>query len=198
MKPPFKQNDVFKHIDFDQLNACVGNNGGPYDLYDYAKGYFDATKTLLAHVQDDGNLIDLIVYPICFNFRHAMELYLKYVIKDLSEAKGTGHRFKSGGHTLGKNWVAAKSLLKHIETTDEDVAYFETVVTCIDEVDQTSGQTFRYPESIKGNRHLEEWSTINLPTVKAHNERIAAIAHTWHGRIEYALETSRISAQDNA
>jgi len=144
------------------------------------------------------NHVDLIVYPICFNFRHAMELYLKYVIKDLSEAKGTGHRFKSGGHTLGKNWVAAKSLLKNIETTDEDVAYFEKVVTCIDEVDQTNGQTFRYPESIKGNRHLEEWSTINLPTVKAHNEKIAAIADTWHGRIEYALESSRISAQDSA
>jgi hypothetical protein len=23
--------------DLDPLNACVGNNGGPYDLYDYAK-----------------------------------------------------------------------------------------------------------------------------------------------------------------
>jgi len=44
-KPAFKQNDVFKHVDNDQLNACVGNNGGPYDLYDYAKGYFEATNS---------------------------------------------------------------------------------------------------------------------------------------------------------
>ena len=85
MTEPFKQNDVFKHVDFDPLNACVGNNGGPYDLYDYAKGYFDATKTLLNHLQDDGNRIDLIVYPICYNFRHAVELCLKYVITDLSK-----------------------------------------------------------------------------------------------------------------
>ena len=63
-KQPFKQNDVFRHIDGDQLNACVGNNGGPYDLYDYAKGYFEATKTLLDNVQDEGNHIDLIVYPV--------------------------------------------------------------------------------------------------------------------------------------
>jgi hypothetical protein len=41
--------------------------------------------------------------------------------------------------------VAAKSLLKHIETTDEDVDYFEKVINCIDEVDITNGQTFRYP-----------------------------------------------------
>lgn len=196
-KPPFKQNEVFKHVD-GQLNACVGNNGGPYDLYDYAKGYFQSTATLLRHFDEEGNTLDLIIYPICFNFRHAMEAYLKYVIKDLAEATGTAHRFKSSGHTLGKNWVAAKSLLKHIETTDEDIAYFENVVTCIDEVDQSNGQTFRYPENIKGNRHLEEWSTINLPTLKAHNTKISEIAHTWHGRIEDALETARINAQDNA
>jgi len=77
------------------------NNGGPYDLYDYAKGNFDATKTLMAHVQDEGNLIDLIVYPICFDFRHAVELYIKYVITDLAKVKGTAHRFKAQ-HTLLK------------------------------------------------------------------------------------------------
>lgn len=197
MTEPFKQNDVFKHVDFDPLNACVGNNGGPYDLYDYAKGYFDATKTLLNHLQDDGNRIDLIVYPICYNFRHAVELCLKYVITDLSKAKGTAHRFK-GGHRLLQNWKAARSLLEHIQTTEEDVIYFEKVVTCIDEVDHNNAQTFRYPESIKGDQHLKEWSTINLPTVQEHNARISEIAHAWHVGIEAALETSRVSAQDNA
>jgi hypothetical protein len=148
-------------------------------------------------VQDEGNHIDLIVYPICFDFRHAMELYLKYVITDLAKVKGTAHKFKTK-HTLGKNWRAAKSLLTLIETTDEDVDYFEKVVNCIDEVDTTDGQTFRFPESIKGDKHLQEWSTINLPTIKAHNEKIADIAHTWHGRIERAVESARISAEDNA
>jgi hypothetical protein len=196
-KPVFKQNDVFKHIDNDQPNACVGNNGGPYDLYDYAKGYFDATKILLENIDGGGVLIDLVVYPICFNFRHAVELYIKYVITDLAKVKGTAHTFKTH-HTLSKNWRAAKSLLKQIETTEDDLAYFEKVITCIDEVDPNNGQTFRFPESIKGDKHLLEWSTINLPTIKAHNQKIAAIAHTWHHRIESALEHSRISAEDNA
>jgi hypothetical protein len=78
------------------------------------------------------------------------------------------------------------------------VAYFENVTNCIDEVDTTNGQTFRYPESIKGDKHLQEWSTINLPTIKAHNDKIAAIAHTWHGQIESALESSRVAAEDDA
>jgi hypothetical protein len=197
MKGPFKQNDVFKRVDLDPLNACVGNNGGPYDLYDCAKGYFDPTETLLAHVQDEGNYIDLMVYPVCFDFRHAIELFLKYVITDLAKVKGTAHKFKAK-HALTKNWRAAKSLLKQIETTEEDVAYFENVINCFDEVGTTNGQTFRYPESIKGDKHLQEWSTINLPTIKAHNDKIGAIAHTWHGRIESALESSLIAAEDDA
>jgi hypothetical protein len=44
--------------------------------------------------------------------------------------QGTAHKFKTK-HTLSKNWRAAKSLLKLIETTDEDVDYFEKVVNCI-------------------------------------------------------------------
>jgi hypothetical protein len=197
MKEPFKQNDVFKHVDNDRLNACVGNNGGPYDLYDYAKGYFDATKILLENITGCGVLIDLVVYPICFDFRHAVELYIKYVITDLAKVKGTAHKFKTH-HTLSKNWRAAKSLLRQIETTEDDLAYYEKVITCIDEVDPNNGQTFRFPESIKGDRYLLEWSTINLPTIKAHNDKVAAIAHTWHHRIEAAVEHARISEQDNA
>ncbi|MGY3448345.1 hypothetical protein [Bradyrhizobium sp. USDA 4353] len=197
MTTPFKQNDVFKHVDADPLNACVGNNGGPYDLYDYAKGYFEATKTLIDNLQDEGNHIDLIVYPICFNFRHAIELYLKYVITDLAKVKGTTHKFKTK-HALSKNWRAAKSLLGLIETTSEDLDYFEKVVRCIDEVDTTDGQTFRFPGSIKGDKHLQEWSTINLPTLGAHSDKIATIAHTWHGRIESAVESANTSAEDKA
>jgi hypothetical protein len=192
-KPAFKQNDVFKHVDNDRLNACVGNNGGPYDLNDYARGYFDATRILLENISGGGVLIDLVVYPICFDFRHAVELYIKYVITDLAKVKGTAHRFRTH-HTLSKNWRAAISLLKQIKTTEEDLAYFEMVITCIDEVDPNNGQTFRFPESIKGDKHLLEWSTINLPTIKAHNDKIAGIAHTWHHRIEAALEHARISA----
>ena len=48
-KPPTKANTVFKGsqgADW-QLNACVGDNGGPYDLYDYAQGYFEATRVLI-------------------------------------------------------------------------------------------------------------------------------------------------------
>src|SRR5688572_30124182 len=83
----FKENELFRgELAWSDKNACVGNNGGPYDLYDYADGYFDATRGLLeiALAAPDSNrpwvTIDILVYPICLNFRHAIELYLKYLI----------------------------------------------------------------------------------------------------------------------
>ena len=54
------------------------------------------------------------------------------------------------------------------------MAYFENVIDCIDDVDSTKGQTFGYPESIKGEKHLQAWSIVNLATIKAHNDKIAA------------------------
>lgn len=73
----FKQNDLFRP-DFARMdfNACVGDNGGPYDLYDYAHGYFDATRILLKSVGKTGSVNDLLVYPVCLNFRHAVELFI--------------------------------------------------------------------------------------------------------------------------
>jgi hypothetical protein len=85
----FRQNDPFRgDRALSRFNACVGDNGGPYDLYDYAEAYFEATRLLLREAQKPGVLIDVIVYPVCLNFRHALELYIKYLITDLGNAAG--------------------------------------------------------------------------------------------------------------
>ncbi|MCK1394307.1 hypothetical protein [Bradyrhizobium sp. 1] len=157
MVAAFRQNELFRGLqnDLSRLNACVGNNGGPYDLYDYAWGYFEATRLLLEDADEPGAKIDVLVYPICFNFRHAIELYVKYIIADLSRVEGTGRQYQPG-HSLLRNWKKAKKLLKAIDHTTEDVALFEDVVRHIEEVDAT-GQTFRYPESIKYDQHLKDY-----------------------------------------
>lgn len=186
---PFKENDLFRGVANEDLNACVGDNGGPYDLYDYAQGYFTATKLLLANVKGGDVLLDIIVYPICFNFRHAVELFIKYAITDLAKATQSNHKFKNK-HTLERNWRAAKRLLMKINPSAEDMAYFDKVVCAIEEVDP-NGQIFRYPESIKGSRHLEDWSVINLAVIESHNQETSGIAHRWHHGIEGVLQSSR-------
>ena len=133
-----------------------------------------------------GATIDVLIYPICFNFRHAVELYIKYIIADLGRVKGTGQRYKPG-HTLLRNWKKAEKLLAAIDYAAEDAAIFEQVVRHIDEVDPT-GQTFRYPESIKYDQHLKDWPSINLVVLETYYAKCFAIARNWQYRIDAAVD----------
>ncbi|TCU74906.1 hypothetical protein EDE08_103121 [Bradyrhizobium sp. R2.2-H] len=193
MVAAFKQNGLFRGLqnDLSRFNACVGNNGGPYDLYDYAWRYFEGTRLLLIDAKVPGATIDVLVYPICFNFRHAVELYIKYIIADLGRVKGTGQQYRTG-HTLLRNWRKAEKLLGAIDYTAEDAALFEQVVAHIEEVDPT-GQTFRYPESIKYDQHLKDWPSINLAVLEHNYTRLFAVAKDWQYRIDAVVDRA---AQD--
>ena len=51
----FKENALFRGLTaHGRYNACVGNNGDPYDLYDYAQGYFEATGILVRGTMKPG------------------------------------------------------------------------------------------------------------------------------------------------
>ena len=141
---------------------------------------------LLADAKAPGAIIDVLVYPICFNFRHAIELYVKHIIADLSRVQGTGQRYQPR-HSLLRNWKKAKKLLKTIDHTADDAALFEEVVRHIEEVDPTA-QTFRYPELIKYDQHLKDWPSINLAVVEQHYARLFAVAKNWQYRIDHAVD----------
>jgi hypothetical protein len=181
----FKENALFRGLRaHHQYNACVGNNGGPYDLYDYAQGYFEATGILLLQAMKPGMLIDILVYPICLSFRHAVELYIKYLISDLAKVSGAKENFRKN-HSLEDNWKIALKMIRNsaLRTTMKQRAKMQEIVESIAEVDQT-GEVFRYPESIKEDQHLKNWSVINLVVLLAEYEAAYEIAKTWHHMLE--------------
>ncbi|HVV81330.1 MAG TPA: hypothetical protein VHD59_17170 [Pseudolabrys sp.] len=184
---PFRENDVFRGApQWNDKNACVGNNGGQYDLYDYSEGYFSAAKGLLEIALSPPDParawrfhIDTLVYPICLTFRHAIELYLKYLITALAKDVGSRKIFKNS-HSLSENWAIARSLIEgsRLDATDAELSTFDTLVKCIDEVDP-KGETFRYPESIKKDQHLKDWSLINLRCLKLYLDVAENAASRW-------------------
>jgi hypothetical protein len=182
----FKQNDLFRSDrERSNYNACVGDNGGPYDLYDYTDGYFDATDRLLKAVaKDRGVGIDLLVYPICLNFRHAVELFIKYLITDLNKLTKSRTKFKPT-HSLVENWRVAKKLFKKtkLKVDPKELEWMTQVVDNIMEVDP-KGEIFRYPESIKGDQHLKDWSHINLAVIGDAFAKTKEIAEEWQREIE--------------
>ena len=187
----FKENDLFRGVfAWSDKNACVGNNGGPYDLFDYSEGYFKATRVLLEIALKAPDLerpwlhIDTMVYPICLNFRHALELYLKYLITGLANKTGSWKSYKPN-HSLADNWVTAQKLIKSagLETTEDEIKLMDTIVRSIEEVDP-KGEIFRYPESIKGDQHLKDWSLINLRVLDKYRNDLHEVAYRWHDKLE--------------
>jgi hypothetical protein len=69
----------------------------------------------------------------------------------------------------------------------DHAALFEEVVKHIEEVDPT-GQTFRYPESIKYDQHLKDWPSINLAVLEYYYTRLFGVAKDWQYRIDHAVE----------
>ena len=173
------------------LNACVGNNGGPYDLYDYAHGYFQAAQALLAESRKPGAIIDILVYPACLTFRHAVELFLKYLVTELARLAETDDIFTKN-HRLSKNWETAKRLLAKTKfpASAVQIATLDTVVKALEDIDPR-GETFRYPESFKNEQHLAEWSLINLVLLDQRREETFGVCHDWHGSLEAMLEEQR-------
>jgi hypothetical protein len=192
---PFKWNDLFRpDLDRRDFNACVGHNGGPYDLYDYAQGYFEATRLLLQAVGKTDWANDLLVYLICLNFRHAIELFIKYLISELVKLTKSQAKFRTD-HLLDANWSTAMNLIRQakLNVNSEEIKMITKVVADIMEVDP-NGNIFRYPESIKGDQHLKEWAIINLAIVNDVFVSLIKIVEEWHfkveGRIEAAIEHS--------
>lgn len=138
--------------------------------------------------QKPGVLPDIIVYPVCFNFRHAIELYIKYLIADLGKAKRINATYRTD-HSLRDNWTAAKKLIKRTKfrATPEQIAVIDTAVKNIMEVDP-NGIIFRYPESIKGDRHLKDWVHINLLVIEQQRKEIFDVAKSWHYKLESLLD----------
>jgi hypothetical protein len=190
----FKENDLFKGgIDW-PLNACVGDNGGPYGLFDYAQGYLECSRLIIEAAKNPNSLVDTLVYPACYNFRHGIELYIKYGIESLAAINRDGTKYRTN-HSLKQNWQDFRDGAENIiEMSAKDLSFIQQTIDCFDEVDP-NGQIFRYPESIKGIQHLREWSLINLGRVGAALEIVTGIFKEWHYELCGVIDAQNEAAE---
>ena len=75
----YLHNALFRPGPNASLNACVGDNGGPYDFAAYGDGFFHAGFQIVEAIKQGEWTIDILVYPAVFNFRHGIELYIKHL-----------------------------------------------------------------------------------------------------------------------
>ncbi len=95
------------------LNACVGENGGPYDLVDYGRGFFEGAQEIIHGLRNGRATVDLVIYPICFSFRHGIELYLKAIIK-AADAFNQSKRKYNKNNSIDEYWKLMSLSLKNL------------------------------------------------------------------------------------
>ncbi|BCB19203.1 hypothetical protein [Bosea sp. ANAM02] len=183
----FRENDLFRgDRDNSRTNACVGDNGGRYDLYDYALGYFDAALILLRAAQQSGAIVDTLVYPACYSYRHSLELFMKWLVNEMGRLLADEELKAAKVHDLTKNWNRAaegfQKLPKHIAKPAE-IELIALAIRCVDEIDP-NGETFRFSDDRKERQHLKEWSLINLTVLLGYAEGTIEIMKDWQYRLD--------------
>jgi hypothetical protein len=193
MSRKYSHNSLFRpgDIELSYLNACVGPNGGPYKLEDYAEGYFEAGRRLLGSFVKEMNgeavvvnyKIDLLIYPLVFLFRHGIELSIKSLCRKFAELWNENEKIALT-HNLSDNWVRAQ------EYMNRDSSYNREL---IDEVDtilkdflaiDPDGQRFRFPEARDGQSHLQDISLVNLVVFDEAMAKVVSAFDFWLDRLE--------------
>ncbi len=167
-----KRNSTFCGGEPTWANACVGNNGSP-SYVEYAIGFSKAANLIIDQVLSSRDFhlsVDDMVYPVCFNMRHSVELRLKGAIEDLkiiAEWKGIQLKFDlAGSHDIGNIWSFFKEESENIDQRYKVINdRIQPTILDIADVDST-GQTFRYPIDNESQKHLTDVALINFIFLK--------------------------------
>ena len=141
--------------------------------YAYREGFMQATMALLAAANaesyDDPNTgetvfvyVDALIYPICFNARHFIELFLKDSIRAVSALGADATQVGViATHDLIKLWEEFAAAIARDSRLMELGMPLKEVFMDIAQVDNT-GMTFRYPHDLDESVHLPDLEHINL------------------------------------
>ncbi|MCW5260935.1 hypothetical protein D5045_12295 [Verminephrobacter eiseniae] len=188
-------NKTFRSAEPSWANACVGNNGDP-GIADYATGFAQAANQLLDSVIENLGLdlyTDVFIYPICFNMRHAIELFLKSTAADLIKLRAIrkqphpGFNFE-GSHDLGLIWKNVKAQANAFDRRYEDVIHkLDAYIQDVADLDAT-GQVFRYPYNTDKTKHLTEVGIINIRVLKKQFCEMGHLLHELQCMSEFLLK----------
>ena len=113
-----------------------------------------AGAALIEEVRRQPHSGNLLLYPILFNYRHGLELAMKWIIE--YHGAFSGVRLDKKDHDLWALWKKCKLILELTgPTEDEALAAVEQIVKDLHDLDE-GGLSFRYSKDKNG-------ATIPLP-----------------------------------
>jgi hypothetical protein len=168
-----------------QNNACPHwyAEAGNWDLI--AAGYLHAAHALVEELLAKRVLADEMLYPVCFLYRHCIELRLKHVAS-------LGHRLKDGeykapsGHNLSELWKSAHPVLRD-QVHGTTPAELETIASQIAELQNIDSKSdeFRYPVTMSEKVALTGLQHVNLRHMR---DVMCAMDTVLAGSVVYLVE----------
>lgn len=124
---------------------------GAFSFSTISDGYWGSAKILLEHMKAkcyDFAVIDTLIYPLFFNYRHSVETYLKLLFFNYGEqTKEARSNYLNLGHNLQNLWAQLRPSLnsgkKHIGIS-VDLNAIEHYIHTINDFDPDS-MVMRYP-----------------------------------------------------
>jgi hypothetical protein len=96
---------------------------GTFLFFPISDGYWSAAKILLEKMEEsytDKGLIDTLIYPLFFNYRHSIETYLKELFFEYGEQTNEARKkFLKLGHNLEQLWNKLEPYLSKEKNTLE-------------------------------------------------------------------------------
>lgn len=153
-------------------NACI--NAQWKDLSDFARYFKEGGDSLVTSVIELNGILDALIYPIAFLYRHHIELQLKGLIATCRQLSGNKNGYPHH-HNLNDLWLEAKRGIMD-QYGAETPRELEYVKPCIDEFMKwdSSSFAFRYPTDKAGHANLKGLRHINLRQL---NETIDKISN---------------------
>lgn len=146
----------------------------PNPFLTYAQGYKEAADTVVKNVEETRWLVDLIVYPVCYLYRHYLELMTKALINLGHSLEGEDPGFPKH-HKLVELWVECRKALEsaYPEAPKDELEIVEKCMIELASMDP-NGEGFRFPLSKDGKPTLSSAPKhINLGNIRDVMGRIA-------------------------
>jgi hypothetical protein len=141
------------------------NRGVEFGADGYARhvhiwsGYMRAGAALIDECEREPVDRHFLVYPILFNYRHSLELAIKWIIDRYGRYAGVWLGEDERDHDLWALWQRCKTVIDKVGSSGDDEALnaVEQIVKDFHDLDKSS-MAFRYPTTKKGK-------TIKLPEI---------------------------------
>jgi len=152
---------------------------------DYGLGFFEAGRHIIDRAREGVATVDIVVYPAAFSFHHGIELFLKHLLQKLLEWNRLPLEYdRNHGIVELFDLVAEQIKLAKVPIAEPiRVSIARDIIVDFNQIDPT-GQVFRYPEDLKGNKHLIGLSIINVGILDEGMRMLEQMLESWIDRLE--------------